>query len=54
MLVDGGGLTGTVDRVGIDHFDFAEHDPDVPRRAAEIRGIRFIPFAAVALVRRQR
>ena len=51
-LRDGSAVAGTVDRVGIDHLDLVEHEPGVPRRQAELRSIRVIPFHAVALVRR--
>ncbi|WP_188754946.1 hypothetical protein [Microbacterium album] len=44
-------LTGTIDRVGADHLDLALHEPGAPRRAAEVRGYRMLPLAAVAWVR---
>jgi hypothetical protein len=43
-------LTGTIDRVYADHCDLAEHAADRPRRAAEVRDVRVVPFAAIALV----
>jgi hypothetical protein len=51
-LSDGRQMTGTVDRVGADHVDFAEHEADVPRRDTDVRGVWVIPFAAVSTVRR--
>jgi hypothetical protein len=47
----GAGWTGTVDRVGVDHLDLAEHAADQPRRATDVRRVRTIAFAAVAIVR---
>ncbi|WP_163508871.1 hypothetical protein [Fodinicola acaciae] len=51
-LTDGGQLFGTPDRVGADFLDLAEHPADQPRRATAVRGIRAIPLAALALLRR--
>lgn len=45
-----GDATGTIDRVGRDHVDLAEHDRDVPRRASEVHQIRVIPTERVLLV----
>ena len=44
-------LTGTVDRVGADFVEVAEHGPGEPRRRGEVSGVRAVPFAALALVR---
>ncbi|MFT4306551.1 MAG: hypothetical protein QM604_06645 [Microbacterium sp.] len=49
--LDGGALSGTIDRAAADHLDLAVHDGGAPRRAAEVAGFRMIPFAAVAWVR---
>lgn len=43
-------LTGTIDGVGADHLDMALHDLDQPRRSAQIRGGRTVPFRSVAFV----
>ncbi len=40
----GGEVTGTIDRVGRDHLDLAEHDRDEPRRAAAVEVVRVIPL----------
>jgi hypothetical protein len=43
--------TGTIDRVGADFLDVAEHPADRPRRAAAVQRVRTIPFSALAVVR---
>jgi hypothetical protein len=47
----GGRLHGTIDRVGRDHLDLAEHEAGVPRRAAAVTRIRMLPVAELVLVR---
>ena len=42
---------GTIDRVGRDHLDLAEHDAGEPRRERLVRRIRIVPFAAILRVR---
>jgi hypothetical protein len=42
---------GTIDRVGRDHLDLAEHDPGESRRPASVRAIRLVPFAQLLVVR---
>lgn len=51
VLSDGTAVVGTLDRVGADHVDLAEHPPGEPRRAAGVRAVRTIPLSALAVVR---
>lgn len=46
-------FAGTVDRVGEDHFDLAEHAAGETRRSAMVRSTLSVPFAAVAVIERQ-
>jgi hypothetical protein len=51
-LIDGITLAGTVDRVGADFIEVAEHAIDEARRRGNVGGIRTVPISAVALIRR--
>jgi hypothetical protein len=51
LLRDATTVAGTLDRVGADYIDVAEHAPQEPRRSGAVVRARTIPFAAVAAVR---
>lgn len=51
VLDDGAVLVGTVDRVGADYLELAEHAADTPRRAEVVSGVRAVVISAVAVVR---
>jgi hypothetical protein len=53
VLADGGRLTGTLDRVGADFVEVAEHAADEPRRASSIRAVHAVPLRALAVVSRE-
>ncbi|MET3718288.1 MULTISPECIES: hypothetical protein [unclassified Arthrobacter] len=45
------GLTGVIDRVGSDFMDLALVSPGEARRAAQVRQVATIPFAALGAIR---
>jgi hypothetical protein len=51
VLDDGSVFHGTVDRVGADYVEIAEHPVDVPRRAEAVQGVSAVVIAAIAVVR---
>jgi hypothetical protein len=50
-LRDGTQYVGTIDRVGADFLDLAEHASDEPRRVGHVRSLRAVPFAAISMIR---
>lgn len=51
VVRSGATVTATIDRVGADYVDVAEHPPHEPRRATDVTRARTIAFAAIAAVR---
>ena len=51
VLRDGTTVSGTLDRVGLDHVDIAEHAPGEPRRAGAVRQVRVVPLTSIGLFR---
>lgn len=44
-------LNGTIDRVGADFLELAQHAPWEPRRASGVRSVALVPLSAVVTVR---
>lgn len=53
-LLDATAVVGTIDRVGLDNLELAEHPAAELRRSREISASRLIPTSAVAAVRLRR
>jgi hypothetical protein len=53
VTLEGQRLTGTIDAVGADALDLAEHPGDLPRRAEHVTAVITVPLAAVAAVLRE-
>lgn len=51
VLDDGTVLGGTLDRVGVDYVELAEHPADLSRRAEAVQGVRAVVIEAIAVVR---
>jgi hypothetical protein len=49
-LTDGSNAEGTIEAVGSDYLELAEHQLGEARRETAVRGRRFAAFAAIALV----
>lgn len=49
----GAPVTGTIDRVGADFLELAEHPLDAPRRRTEVYNVRLVPTEALRALRRR-
>jgi hypothetical protein len=49
-LVDGGRVDGTIEAVGSDYLELAEHDPGEARRRRAVKARRFLSLTAIAAV----
>lgn len=46
-------VVGTIDRVGADFLEIAEHPLDAPRRRTEVYNVRLVPTQALCALRRR-
>jgi hypothetical protein len=51
VLCDGSQLAGTIDRVGADFLDLAEHPAGEPRRPGNVSAMRAVSLAGLSVVR---
>lgn len=51
LLIDGSTCAGTIDRVGSDFVEIAEHPAAEPRRSSAVSAVRTVPHAAMLVVR---
>jgi hypothetical protein len=49
-LTDGSTLAGTLDRVGADFVELAEHPAGEPRRRDTVRAVMTVPMAAIGVI----
>ncbi|GAA0628051.1 hypothetical protein HPO96_36430 [Kribbella sandramycini] len=53
LFCGGTPVTGTIDRVGADFLEIAEHSLDAPRRRTEVYNTRLVPTQALNALRRR-
>ena len=51
LVLTSGKVHGTIDRVGRDHCDLAEHEAGTPRRATSVTSYRIVPLDQLLMVR---
>lgn len=51
LLRDATRLAGSLDRVGADYVEVAEHPPGEPRRIGAVRAVTLVPHTALGLLR---
>lgn len=51
LVLASGTAHGTIDRVGRDHCDLAEHEVGTPRRESSVSGYRIVPLDQLLMVR---
>ncbi len=51
LVLASGTVHGTIDRVGRDHCDLAEHEAGTPRRESSVTGYRIVPLDQLLMVR---
>lgn len=51
LVLTSGTVHGTIDRVGRDHCDLAEHEAGTPRRESSVTNYRIVPLDQLVMVR---
>lgn len=51
LVLSSGTVHGTIDRVGRDHVDLAEHEAGTPRRESSVTSYRIVPLDQLLMVR---
>jgi hypothetical protein len=52
-VLDGTTIDGTIDRLGADFVEIAQHPAGEPRRRDQVREVALVPLSALAVVRRR-
>lgn len=51
LVLSSGTVHGTIDRVGRDHCDLAEHEAGTPRRESSVAQYRIVPLDQLLMIR---